>query len=324
MGVTSAPMPAPAIDPEVGAALAILPDVLPALNRESLAEYRSQRLLGLEALPLSDEVERLDYEVPGPTGAPDIVVRVHIPKGLERPAPCLYSIHGGGYVLGHRSMDDFRFDRWCPRLGFVGVSVEYRLAPETPYPGPLEDCYAGLHWVHAHAEELGLDRSRIGIGGASAGGGLAAALALLARDRGELPVAFQMLAYPMIDDRRTTESSGWEVPIWPPANNAFGWRSYLGDLHGRDEVPLLAAPARALDLTGLPPALVYVGTLDGFCDEDVLYAMKLYQAGVPTELRVYAGAPHGFDGFAPAAEVSRRCRRDTFEWLGRAMGRIPA
>jgi acetyl esterase/lipase len=217
-------------------------------------------------------------------------------------------------------MDDLRFDRWCPKLGLIGVSVEYRLAPETPYPGPLEDCYAGLRWVHEHAGELGLDRSRIGIGGASAGGGLAAGLALLARDRGELPVAFQLLCYPMIDDRQTTESSGWEVPIWSPPNNAFGWQSYLGDLYGADDVPYLAAPARALDLTGLPPALVYVGTLDGFCDEDVLYAMGLYQAGVPTDLHVYAGAPHGFDGFAPAADVSRRCQRETLDWLGRVLG----
>jgi acetyl esterase/lipase len=316
-------MPAPPIDAEIGVALAALPGVIPVLNREILPTARDQRLLGLEAIPLSDRVQRRDHEVPGPPGAPDIVVRVHIPDGLQRPAPCLYSIHGGGYVVGHRSMDDIRFDRWCPKLGFIGVSVEYRLAPETPFPGPLEDCYAGLEWVFDQATELGLDRNRIGIGGASAGGGLAAGLALLARDRGELPVAFQMLAYPMIDDRQTSESSNWEVPIWSPANNTFGWKSYLGDLYGRDDVPYLAAPARALDLTGLPPALVYVGTLDGFCDEDVLYAMRLYQAGVPTQLHVYPGAPHGFDGFAPAAQISRLSQYDSLEWLRTALAGPP-
>lgn len=316
-------MPAPPIDPEVASALTALPGMIPVLDRPTLPEYRNQRMLGLEALPLSDRVERQDHEIPGPQGAPDIVVRVHVPVGLERPAPCFYSIHGGGYVLGHRSMDDLRFDRWCPKLGFIGVSVEYRLAPETPYPGPLEDCYAGLRWVHDHAGELGVDRSRIGVGGASAGGGLAAALALLARDRAELPVAFQMLGYPMIDDRQTTESSSWEVPIWSPANNTFGWQSYLGDLYGTDDVPYLAAPARALDLSGLPPALVYVGTLDGFCDEDVSYAMRLYQAGIPADLHVYAGAPHGFDGFAPTAGVSRRCQHDTLDWLGRMFSSPP-
>jgi acetyl esterase/lipase len=312
-------MPAPALDREVAAALAALPSMLPPIDAEMLPALRKQRLLGLSEVTLSDQVERRDHTVPGPPGAPDVVLRVHVPRGLSRPAPCVYSMHGGGYILGDRSQDDLRFDRWCPQLGFIGVSVEYRLAPETPFPGPLEDCYAGLRWVHAHAEELGVDRSRIGIAGASAGGGLAAALALLARDRGEIPVAFQMLAYPMIDDRQVTASSSWEVPIWSPANNEFGWRSYLGPLYGTEEVPYTAAPSRAADLSGVPPALIFVGTLDGFCDEDVLYAMRLYQSGVPTELHVYPGAPHGFDGFAPSATVSRRCQADTLEWLAGAL-----
>ena len=173
--------------------------------------------------------------------------------------------------------------------------------------------------MHAHARELGIDRSRVGVAGASAGGGLAAALALLARDRGELPLSFQMLAYPMIDDRQATPSSSWDVPIWSPLNNEFGWRSYLGDLYGRDDVPYVAAPARAEDLSGLPPALVYVGTLDGFCDEDVAYATRLYQAGVATELHLYPGAPHGFDGMAPGSTLSRRCLRDAREWLADAL-----
>ena len=312
-------MPAPALDHEVAAALAALPSMLPPIDAEMLPALRKQRLLGLSEVTLSDQVERRDHTVPGPPGAPDVVLRVHVPRGLSRPAPCVYSMHGGGYIFGDRSQDDLRFDRWCPQLGFIGVSVEYRLAPETPFPGPLEDCYAGLRWVHAHAEELGVDRSRIGIAGASAGGGLAAALALLARDRGEIPVAFQMLAYPMIDDRQVTASSSWEVPIWSPANNEFGWRSYLGPLYGTEEVPYTAAPSRAADLSGVPPALIFVGTLDGFCDEDVLYAMRLYQSGVPTELHVYPGAPHGFDGFAPSATVSRRCQADTLEWLAGAL-----
>ena len=312
-------MAAPPLDPEISATLASLPMTVPTIDRDLLPVLRSQSLLGLDAVPLSDRVDRQDHTVPGPPGAPDVIVRVHVPEGLEHPAPCLYSIHGGGYLFGDRSQDDARFDRWCPDLGFIGVSVEYRLAPETPYPGPLEDCYAGLKWVHENAEKLGIDPARTGIGGASAGGGLAASLALLARDRGELPVAFQLLAYPMIDDRQTTASSSWDVPIWSPVNNEFGWRSYLGDLYGREDVPYTAAPARGTDLSGLPPALIYVGTVDGFCDEDVHYAMKLYQAGVPTELHVYPGAPHGFDGFAPVAAVSRRCQQDVKEWLTAAL-----
>jgi acetyl esterase/lipase len=134
-----------------------------------------------------------------------------------------------------------------------------------------------------------------------------------------------MLAYPMIDDRQETESSRWDVPTWGPANNLFGWRSYLGSLYGSDDIPYLAAPARAVDVSGLPPTLVYVGSLDGFCDEDVLYTMRLYQAGVPTELHVYSGAPHGFDTVAPATEVSRRAQRNVVEWLARALaGKVGA
>lgn len=309
----------PNIDPEIGALLAGVPAVVGPLNESTLAAARTQRMTPLDGVPLSDRVTRQDVTVPGPPGGPDVVVRIHRPVDLDGPAPCLYSIHGGGYVLGDRSMDDLRMDRWCPQLGFVGISVEYRLAPETPFPGPLEDCYAALEWVFDHAGDLGVDPARIGIGGASAGGGLAAALALLARDRGRIRPTFQMLAYPMIDDRQATPSSRWDVPIWSPEQNTFGWRSYLGDLYGTEAVPYLAAPARAEDLEGLPPALVFVGTLDGFCDEDVSYATRLYQAGVATEMHVYPGAPHGFDGLAPGTAVARQCMRDTREWLGRAL-----
>jgi acetyl esterase/lipase len=315
-------MAAPVMDAEVAAALASLPEMLLPVDAQTLAAIRAGGL-GWAGFPLSDQVERSDHVIPGPPGAPDVILRTHVPTGLSGPAPCLYSIHGGGYIIGDRSIDDARFDLWCPKFEFIGVSVEYRLAPETPYPGPLDDCYAGLAWVHAHAGELGIDPARIGLIGASAGGGLAAALALLARDRGELPVAFQMLAYPMLDDRQITPSSSWEVPICPPACIEFGWRCYLGDLYGHDDVPGTAAPARAADLAGLPPTLVYVGTLDGFCDEDVLFATRLYQAGVSTELHVYAGAPHGFDGYAMGADVARRCLRETEEWLARALaGRL--
>jgi triacylglycerol lipase len=185
----------------------------------------------------------------------------------------------------------------------------------------MDDCYAGLRWVHAHADELGVDPARIGIGGASAGGGLAAGLALLARDRGEVPLAFQLLIYPMIDDRRVTPSSAWEVPIWPPSANEFGWASYLSAAGGDGAVPAYAAPARAVDVGGLPDALVVVGMLDGFLDEDVIYAQRMMQAGVPVELHVYPGAPHGFDGFAPDAAVARQCRRDVNGWLARVLAR---
>ena len=302
------------VDPAIAAELDLLRMNIDDLNLETLPAARQARMEMVGQIPLSDAVARSDHVIPGPAGAPDVAVRVHRPKAVSEELPCIYSIHGGGYVLGTYDMDDLRFDNWSPSLGVVGVSVEYRLAPETPYPGPLEDCYAGLKWVFDNAEALGVDRDRIGISGASAGGGLAAALALLARDRGELPIAFQMLIYPMIDDRLVTPSSQWQVPIWSPSNNEFGWRCYLGELYGTDDVPPYAAAARAEDLRRLPPTGVWVGTSDGFCDEDIAYAQRLIQAGVPTELHVYPGAPHAFDAF-PSAPISRRGRRDMRDWI---------
>jgi len=220
-------------------------------------------------------------------------------------------------------MEDLRFDRWCHALGCLGAAVEYRLAPETRYPGPLEDCYAGLRWLHDHAEALGIDVGRTGIMGTSAGGALAAGLALSARDRGELPIAFQLLLYPTLDDRQQTVTSRWPAPIADPALVTYAWRSYLGDLFGTDRVPAPAAPARADDLGGLPPCLICVGSADGLCDEAMTYAKRLNHAGVPTELHVYPGAPHGFDVFMPGSALSRRFERDVSEWLAGQFGAGP-
>ena len=206
-------------------------------------------------------------------------------------------------------------------FGLVGVSVEYRLAPETRYPGPLEDCYAGLRWVHEYAAELGVDRDRIGIGGSSAGGNLAAGLGILARDRGEIPLAYQLLICPMLDDRQITASSRWPDPIWPPSANTYGWTAYLGDRRGGPDVTAYAAPSRATDLKGLPPTLVSVGAIDAFSDEDIDYAVRLRHAGVPVDLLVYAGAPHGFATLAPGTAVARRANRDVEEWLSARLAR---
>jgi acetyl esterase/lipase len=303
------------LDPEVAEAVRGFPLDLGNLSLELLEAMRSQ---ALPPFPGSEGVERRVATVPGWDGDPDVTIHLHTPRGVDGPLPCVVWMHGGGYVFGSAALDDARFDRWAPLLGCVGVSVEYRLAPDTPYPGPLHDCYAALTWVHAHADELGVDPARIGIGGQSAGGGLAAALALLARDRGEVPVAFQCLVYPMIDDRLENASHEWPVPIWPPGANRFGWKAYLGDLLGGD-VPAYAAAARADVVGGLPPTLVVVGALDGFVDEDVHYALRLNRAGVPTELHVYPGACHGFEGIAPGAAVSRRAQADVDAWLTRVM-----
>ncbi|HEY6532973.1 MAG TPA: alpha/beta hydrolase [Acidimicrobiales bacterium] len=305
------------LDAEIAASLARAP-AQSRLSAGTLDEARLARDALYARLPRSDAVERVDHVV---SENPRVVVRVHRPKGVEGPLPCAYSMHGGGYVIGSYEMDDIRFDALCPRVPCVGVAVNYRLAPETPYPGPLDDCYAGLRWTFEHADELGIDAERIGVVGNSAGGGLAAALALLARDRGELRLAFQLLECPMIDDRQITSSSRRDgLPIWSREENEFGWRSYLGERYG-SEVDPYAAAARSTDLAGLPPTLVIVGTADGFCDENVDYASRLNQVGVPTDLHVLAGVPHGIAAFARSG-ARRRWAELVESWLERQVGRF--
>jgi len=304
-----------AMDPEVELLARAVP--IPDIDAGNLEAVRAARLA--EEPELSDRVTRTDHVV---SEDPHVVVRVHRPVGVDGALPCLYSIHGGGYVLGSYELDDAKLDKWCQVYGIVGVSVEYRLAPETSYPGPLEDCYAGLAWTFDNAAEIGVDPNKIGITGVSAGGGLCAGLALLARDRGEVPVQFQLLDCPMIDDRLLTPSSQiTNLAIWSKASNAFGWRSYLGDLHGTDDIPGYAAAARAVDLGGLPEAYVCVGGADGFRDEDIAYALRLSGAGVPTELHVYPGAPHGVGLFVGTA-IARRYGADQEDWLRRMFDRL--
>jgi acetyl esterase/lipase len=304
------------VDPEIAAALAALPLELGKLGPETLLEQRAMVAALLANAEPAAGVESVDHVVPG---EPDVTLRVHRPRaGTNGPRPCIYWIHGGGLVMGDYRMSDPELTRWCASFDCVAVSVEYRLAPEHCYPAALDDCYSGLAWVLENAEELGVDQRRIGVGGGSAGGGLAAALALIARDRGEIAPAFQLLLAPMLDDRQQTASSRWEDAwTWPPSANRFGWQSYLGELYGGD-VPEYAAAARARDLSGLPPTFIRVGSIDSFVDEDVLYAQRLIAAGVPTELHVYPGGPHGFETLAAGAVLAQRAKRDVDEWL-RAM-----
>ncbi|HUE07051.1 MAG TPA: alpha/beta hydrolase [Acidimicrobiales bacterium] len=289
---------------------------LPQFDAETVAAIRGASFPGM---PLSDAVVRTEHEVPG---EPPIPVRVHRPVGADGALPGIFSIHGGGYVIGSYDMDDYLHDQWSPHLGTVGISVQYRLAPETAYPGPVEDCYAALRWAHEHADEIGVDPTRLGIYGISAGGGLAAALALLVRDRGEFPLAFQLLDCPMLDDRQATPSIGAKgLYVWGAESNEFGWRSYLGALYGSDDVPPYAAAARASTLAGLPPSCVVVGSIDGFRDEDVDYAVRLNQAGVPCELHVIAGLPHAYQMAqdSQAVQLATRCKDD---WLARQLAQL--
>jgi acetyl esterase/lipase len=299
--------PSQPLDPEVAEVIGALPPVV--LDRDTLPAMRQMRP---PPAPPCDAVVRTDHVVPA---EPPVPVRVHRPVDATGPLPCIVSMHGGGLVLGSHEAEDAIFAEWCPALDVVGVSVGYRLAPDTPYPGALEDGCAALAWVHEHAADLGVDPSRIGVHGISAGGGLAAAMALAARDRGGVDLAFQLLDCPMLDDRQGTPSSRQDdLAVWTREANAFGWRSYLGELAGSDRVPYTAAPARATDLSGLPASFVSVGSADGFRDEAIDYALRLNQAGVPCELHVYPGAPHGYH-LAAGSAVARRSKQDKLTWL---------
>lgn len=266
----------------------------------------------------SDEVSRVEVVI---RESPRLIVRVYTKKGsVNMNRPCVYSIHGGGYVAGTVDMDDALFDTLCQKIDCVGISVDYRLAPEAPYPSPLEDCYEGLAWAFANAETFGIDTNRIGVHGVSAGGGLAAALALMVRDRGEYRLAYQLLDCPMLDDRQITASSQAEGLLgWSRESNTFGWQSYLGELYGSKDVPYLAAPARAQDLSGLPPTYICVGGADGFRDECIAYALRLGECGTPCELHVYPGAPHGAMLFA-TTDIGARYVRDKDHWLTLQVG----
>jgi acetyl esterase/lipase len=273
-----------------------------------------------EAYPLPDGVAIEDRQVPGPDGAPDITLRILRPdRGGRGLRPCIYSIHSGGMVMGRVDQDDATLSQLVLDLGCIAVSVDYRLAPEHPYPAGVEDCYAGLLWVHAHAGELSIDSDRLALLGSSGGGGLAAATALIARDRGGPPVRLQALLAPMLDDRDTPSSAEFSGIIsWNREYNQGAWSMVLSDSTDK-EVSAYAAPARATDLSGLPPAIIQVGELEVFRDEDVDYAARLMQAGVPVELHVYPGAYHGSELMAPGAQVSRRSRIDRVEALRRAL-----
>lgn len=276
------------IHPDLRRAASFLPKTL--ITPATLPFVRRAMSLVFTTTPKDVEVLTL---------ASGVGVRLYRPRETSTPGPALLWIHGGGYVIGHAAQDDRLCRRYADALGATVASVQYRLAPEHPYPAALEDCYAALRWL---AGLPGVDPGRVAIGGGSAGGGLAAALALLARDRGEIPVAAQLLVYPMLDDR-TVGRAELDQPgqrLWSQTSNQFGWSAYLGDAD-----PDTAVPARRADLSGLPPTWLGVGTLDLFHDENLPYAERLQAAGVPCDIEVVPGAYHGFDAILPKAAVSQ-------------------
>ncbi|MEU0900606.1 alpha/beta hydrolase [Streptomyces massasporeus] len=318
----------PPFDPELAAALELIKDMIsPGLTLDEIAEVRQgpgiQMLAELD-LTMGGTFEVEDRRVPGPEGEPDISLLICRPVAPETagPRPVIYHVHGGGMVIGNNRVGVDVPLAWAQALDAVVVSVEYRLAPEHPHPAPIEDVYAGLSWTADHAAELGADPERIVIAGASAGGGLCAALALLTRDRkGPQPIG-QVLMCPMLDDRNDSPSTYQMagLGIWDRTSNETGWTALLGSRRGGPDVPAYAAPARAEDLTGLPPAFLDVGSAETFRDEVVAYASRIWQAGGVAELHVWPGGFHGFDGFAPQAAVSQAARAAHLTWLRRLLG----
>jgi acetyl esterase/lipase len=312
----------PPFDPELNAALGAIAEMLPAFSLDNLDAARN----GGAVLGASDDDLRRDgrftveqRQVPGLDGDPDITLLICTPTSFDGTLGCVYHTHGGGMVVGDRRTGvDVLLD-WAEEFGLVVVSVEYRLAPETPDPGPVDDCYAGLLWTAKHADELGFDPTRMIIAGGSAGGGLAAGVTLRVRDQGGPALLGQLLMCPMLDDRNDTPSAIQMagLGVWDREANNMGWSALLGDRRGGPGVSPYAAPARATDLSGLPPAFIDVGSAETFRDEDVAYATRIWQAGGRAELHVWPGGFHGFDMMAPAAAISQDARAARVRWLNR-------
>jgi acetyl esterase/lipase len=281
-------------------------------NSQLLFEVVSQRA-GIPVQP----VTVTDHAAPADDGHL-IPLRLYRPD-RARQGPLVVDIHGGGMISGTLDQNDALVRSLSARSELPVLTPDYRLAPEHPDPTPVEDCYAAVLWAAAHAAELGVDPSRICVMGASAGGGLAAGVTLLARDRGAPAIARQLLVYPMLDDRSLTPDPEMaEKLLWSVDDNRTGWTALLGASAGSDadDVSIYAAPARATDLSGLPPAYIDVGGLDHFRDEDVDYATRLQRCGVPVELHVVPGAPHAFDILAPESALGRQVTESRLRFLG--------
>lgn len=301
----------------------------PPMTRDSIAASRGN-MQGMFPAPQDviggRPVEAIERIIPGPEGAPDLEITILRPSSLSdgaAPVPGLYNIHGGGMVVGHRHWETGRLVDLVERHGIVAVNVEYRLAPEHPFPAGVEDCYAGLVWMSENAAELGVDPERIVVMGGSAGGGFSAAVSLLARDHRGPKIAGQLLLCPMVDNTNTTVSSHQYAGLgtWTREANLLAWECVLGsELAFSEDAPAYAAPARAADLSGLPPAFIEVGSAEPFRDEDVEYATRIWATGGEAELHVWSGGFHGFDLYAADSELTQAALASRDSWLQRILG----
>lgn len=309
------------IDPELRETLELFPpldiDNIEATRQGMAAAAQMNEIAIDESIIISEKM------IPGLENNPSVRVKIYEPKERTETLPGLLWIHGGGYVLGTADEADALSQQFVLEANCVVVSVDYRLAPEHPYPAALEDCYAALKWFSDQADELDVDRSRIGVAGQSAGGGLTAALALFTRDKKGPELCFQMPLYPMIDDRNNTPSN-LEITgnmIWNYDLNEKGWTMYLDGKNGTDEVSQYAAPARATDLSNLPYTYTCIGQLDPFRDETLDYVTRLSRAGVDVEFHLYPGAYHGFEGIVPTASISQRALNEYVGAVKHALNR---
>lgn len=308
-------------------------ELLPAFERlqpmdfekTGVDEYKRifNNLKGSVSLPKDDEVKVYDVNIDNPDSDKDLRLRIYQPKKVQNSLAGILWIHGGGYLFGVPEQDEGQSIRFAKEVGAVVVAVDYRLAPEHKYPAALKDCYTALGWLWENADDLGINKNKIAVAGASAGGGLCAATTLLARDKGEYKIAFQMPLYPMIDDRFVTPASKEDIDlrVWNNVANKYAWNAYIGELMGTDKVSEYMAPARAKNLQGLPPTYSCVGNLDPFRDDTIDYIARLSQAGVPTELHIYPGAYHAFEVIAPETQYAQNTVNEYIAVLKKALNK---
>lgn len=313
----------PPFDAELAPPLDGLPTFFTTTEPSTIAEFRTATAHppAIEDVIAGRPVDVADHAVAGFDGGEIVVSVLRRRDHRDDAAPGVFLIHGGGMIGGSRWAVAPMLVEWVLEYDAVAATVEYRLAPEFPDPAPVEDCAAGFKWFVGRAGEFGFDPRRVLIGGQSAGGGLSAGVALLARDRGGSAPAGLLLMWPMLDDRNDSVSARQidGVGVWDRTSNDTGWTALLGDRRGTDEVSAYSAPGRALDLSGLPPAYLEAGSAEVFRDETVAFAGRIWEAGGSAELHVWSGGFHGFQGIVPAATLSRTAVRTREDWVRRQL-----